>query len=210
MGERRATQHHEREARRTQMLEAAEALLHDWSYDDITMVRIADRCRIAKGTLYLYFRTKEALFLALFEEHLVAWYSELESLATRDTHVVEPSAAARAFASTLAARPTLVRLHGLMHSAGGRNIDVDAVLGFRRRQQQSMRRLAASLAVRIRGLDEAHAVRFLVRLEAVVGGLSWAAFLPQPLVRAYETDKLSLFLFDFEEELTDILTALLR
>jgi AcrR family transcriptional regulator len=210
MGEHRATRHRERRARRTQMLEAAEALLRDWSYTDITMDRIADRCRIAKGTLYLYYRTKEALFLALFEEHLLTWYSELESLAARDTHTVDPSAAARVIGSTLAARPTLVRLHGVVYSAGGRNIDLDTVVGFRRRQQQAMRRLAAALAVRIRGLTGERAVRFLVRLEVIVGGLSWAAFPPQLLARAYEADELSPFLFDLEEELADILTALLR
>jgi AcrR family transcriptional regulator len=192
------------------MLEAAEALLRDWSYTDITMDRIAGRCRVAKGTLYLYFRTKEALFLALFEEHLFAWYSELESLATRESNAVDPSAAARVIASTLAARPTLVRLHGLIHSAGGHSIDLDAAAGFRRRQQPAMRRLAASLAVRIRGLAEERAVRSLVRLEVILGGLSWAAFPPQPLARAYEEEGLTEFLLDFEEELAGFLMALLK
>ena len=45
------------------------------------MDRIADSSGVAKGTLYLYFRTKEALFLALYVERLRAWYGELESLA---------------------------------------------------------------------------------------------------------------------------------
>jgi AcrR family transcriptional regulator len=210
MGEQRATRHRERQARRTQMLEAAEALLRDWSYTDITMDRIADRCRIAKGTLYLYFRTKEALFLALFEQHLLTWYSELESLAARDTLTVDPSAAARVIGSTLAARPTLVRLHGLVYSAGGRNIDLDTVVDFRRRQRRAMQPLAAALADRIRSLREARALHFLVQLEAVVGGLSWVAYPPPALARAADEKDLSLFILDFEKELTDIVTALLR
>ena len=192
------------------MLRTADALLRNWSYNDISMDRIATRCGIAKGTLYLYFRTKEALFLALYEEHLLAWYSELESLAARDTHPVDTPAAARVIASTLAARPTLVQLHGLIHSVGGRNIDLDAAVGFRHRQHDAMRHLAAALAGRIQGLSEAHAVRFLVRLEAVVGGLTWAAFPPASLARALETEGLSLFHLDFEQELLEIVSVLLR
>ena len=210
MGKRRATRDLERDARRAQMLEAAEELLRDWTYNDITMDRIADRCRLAKGTLYLYFRTKDALFFALFEEQLFAWYSELEELAARDTGTVDPTVAARVIASTLAARPTLVRLHGLVCSSGGRDIDPDAVVGFRRRQEHAMRRLATALSKRIRGITDSRAVRFVVRLEAVVGGLSWAAFPPPPLAHAYREEELTLFLPDFENELSDIVTALLR
>ena len=68
MGELRATFPTEKEARRRRMLTAAAQLLESWSYRDITMERIADRAGVAKGTLYLYFRTRESLFLGLYQE----------------------------------------------------------------------------------------------------------------------------------------------
>jgi AcrR family transcriptional regulator len=186
MGELRATGPGEKEARRQQILASAGDLLSDWSFTDITMDRIADLVGLAKGTLYLYFRTKETLFLSLYEEHLSAWYSELETLAIRAGGIVEPSAAARVIASTLAARPILVQLHGLLHSTLGHNIDLDTAIGFRRHQHLRMTVLAAALAGRIEGLSEARAYHFLVQLEAVVGGLSWAATPPSPVAQAFE------------------------
>lgn len=191
------------------MLTAAAELLQGWSYTDITMDRIADQTGVAKGTLYLYFRTKEALFLQLYEERLGAWYAELESLAVGGSGTVEPSTAARIIASTLSARPTLIHLHGLLYSTLGRNIDLETTLSFRRRQRQMVSSLASALSGRIKDLGEVAALRFLIRLEAVVGGLSWAAIPSSAVARALEEEDLAPFRIDFEEELREIVTALL-
>jgi len=192
------------------MLTAAAELLKCWSYTDITMDRIADQTGVAKGTLYLYFRTKESLFLQLYEERLGAWYAELESLAAQGAGTVKPAAAAPVIASTLSARQILIHLHGLLYSTLSRNIDLETTLIFRRRQSRRMSSLAAALASRIEGLSEARAVQFLVRLEAVVGGLSWAAFPSPPVALALEEEDLTPFRIDFEDELRGIITALLR
>ena len=80
VSERRATNPSAKEARSQQILAATAELLERWSYADITMDRIAERAGVAKGTLYLYFRTKEALFLSLYEDRLGAWYAELQAL----------------------------------------------------------------------------------------------------------------------------------
>lgn len=210
MTERRATNPSAKEARGQQILAATAELLEGWSYSDITMDRIAERAGVAKGTLYLYFRTKEALFLSLYEDRLGAWYAELQALADHGAATVDPAAAARVIASTLAARPTLIHLHGLLHSTLGHNIDLETTLDFRRRQRERISVLAPALAGRIDGLSEAAAVRFLVRLEMIVGGMSWAAFPPQPIARALEAEDLAVFCVDFEEELRKIVTALLR
>ncbi|MDH3812856.1 MAG: TetR family transcriptional regulator [Acidobacteriota bacterium] len=210
MSERRATNPSAKEARGQQMLVATAELLERWSYSDITMDRIAHRAGVAKGTLYLYFRTKEALFLSLYEERLGAWYTELQALADYGAGTVEPAAAARAIASTLAARPILIHLHGLLHSTLGHNVDFRTTAAFRRRQHGRISTLASALAKRIENLSDSQALRFLVQLEAVVGGLSWAAFPPPPLQKAFDNSELEVFQINFEDELREIVTALLR
>lgn len=192
------------------MLAATAELLERWSYADITMDRIAKGVGVAKGTLYLYFRTKEALFLALYEDRLGAWYAELQALADHGARTVEPVEAARVIASTLAARPTLIRLHGLLYSTLGHNIDLETTLAFRRRQHGKVSTLASALARRIDNLSDSRALRLLIQLEAVVGGLSWAAFPPSPLQRAFDDPDLKDFRIHFEDELREIVTALLR
>jgi AcrR family transcriptional regulator len=210
VSERRATNPSAKKARGQQMLASAGELLERWSVADITMDRIAERAGVAKGTLYLYFRTKEALFLSLYEDRLGAWYAELQALANHGAGTVEPAAAARVIASTLAARPTLIQLHGIIYSTLGHNIDLQTMLAFRHRQHVKISTLASTLARRIKNLSHSRALRLLILLEAVVGGLSWAAFPPSPLQRAFDDPDLKDFQIHFEDELREILTALLK
>lgn len=44
------------------------------------MSQVAREAKLAKGTLYLYFDTKEELFLALLGEHLRAWFGSCGEL----------------------------------------------------------------------------------------------------------------------------------
>lgn len=55
------TERREREKtyRRTTILESAERLFYEKGYEKTRMVEIADDCELSKGTLYLYFRSKE-------------------------------------------------------------------------------------------------------------------------------------------------------
>jgi AcrR family transcriptional regulator len=208
--ERRATNPSAKEARGQQILAATAELLEGWSYSDITMDRIAERAGVAKGTLYLYFRTKEALFLSLYENRLGAWYAELQALADHGAATVDPAAAARVIASTLAARPTLIHLHGLLHSTLGHNLDLETTVAFRRRQHRKVSTLASAFARRIEKLSVHRALRFLIQLEVVVGGLSWAANPPSAVAQALEEEDLAVFRVDFEEELREIAIALLK
>jgi AcrR family transcriptional regulator len=210
VAEHRATDPSAKEARGQQILAAAAELLEKWSYSDITMDRIAERAGVAKGTLYLYFRTKEALFLGLYEERLSIWYTELQALADHGDGTVDPSEAARVISSTLARRPTLIHLSGLLYSTLGHNIDLETTVAFRRRQHKMISALAAAFAGRIENISSLRALRFLIQLEVVVGGLSWVANSPSAVAQALEEEDLAAFRIDFEEELREIVTALLK
>lgn len=76
----RARSAEEKSQRRDHILRAAERLWSRTAYADLSMSQVAQEAQLAKGTLYLYFDTKEELFLALLGEHLHDW---LESLAQR-------------------------------------------------------------------------------------------------------------------------------
>lgn len=53
---------------RQQILAAARAELLDYGFSGATMLRVAERAGLAKGTTYRYFPSKEALFLALMRD----------------------------------------------------------------------------------------------------------------------------------------------
>ncbi|MBN1979918.1 MAG: TetR/AcrR family transcriptional regulator [Chitinivibrionales bacterium] len=55
----------EKQQRREQILDAGENLILTKGLDQITMDDIARECELSKGTLYLYFKNKEEIFLSL-------------------------------------------------------------------------------------------------------------------------------------------------
>jgi len=55
----------DRERRRNEIIDAAEKLFFSKGYDDIAMDDVAADADLAKGTLYVYFRSKESLFYAV-------------------------------------------------------------------------------------------------------------------------------------------------
>jgi AcrR family transcriptional regulator len=68
----RARNDEDKQVRRAEILTQAAALLGKHPYARITMSQVAAGSGLAKGTLYLYFRSKEELFLALLQRELVA------------------------------------------------------------------------------------------------------------------------------------------
>ncbi len=58
----------EREQRRTAIVNAAEKVFFDKGVDSATMDEIADVAELSKGTLYLYFKSKTELYLAVCEK----------------------------------------------------------------------------------------------------------------------------------------------
>jgi TetR/AcrR family transcriptional regulator len=55
----------EREARRNEILDAAQRVFYARSYDLATMDDIADEAQLGKGTLYIYFRTKQDMLVGV-------------------------------------------------------------------------------------------------------------------------------------------------
>ncbi|MDB2668813.1 TetR/AcrR family transcriptional regulator [Alphaproteobacteria bacterium] len=59
--------------RRRAVLEAAETYFLEVGYEAFSMSNLAKKIGVAKGTLYLYFETREEVFLTLYEQSLVRW-----------------------------------------------------------------------------------------------------------------------------------------
>src|SRR5579872_4504902 len=87
---RRAVTEALKDARRDAILAAAQALFCKKPFESIAMSDIAAAAGVAKGTLYLYFRTREEIFLALLTRELSAW---LAAFAARSKHFDTPEAA---------------------------------------------------------------------------------------------------------------------
>lgn len=70
---RRARTQEQKNFRRMQILDAAEKHFHEVGYEAFSMASLARLAGVVKGTLYLYFKTREEVFLTLHTRSLVRW-----------------------------------------------------------------------------------------------------------------------------------------
>lgn len=75
----RARSEDQKVKRQAEILAAARELIEELGFDGVTMSALAKRVSLAKGTLYLYVRSKEELFLLLFVDALEALVSRFEN-----------------------------------------------------------------------------------------------------------------------------------
>jgi len=69
----RARSAEQKALRRQAVMEAAETYFLEVGYEAFSMAQLAKRTGVVKGTLYLYFKTREELFLTLYEQSLIRW-----------------------------------------------------------------------------------------------------------------------------------------
>lgn len=74
-----------KEARPAELLAAALTLFVDKGYAATSLERVASHAGVSKGTLYLYFERKEALFKAVIQEGIIPVIAENEAIAAQHT-----------------------------------------------------------------------------------------------------------------------------
>jgi AcrR family transcriptional regulator len=161
-----------REARRHAILSAAAALYDRAGYAGVTMADIARRSRLAKGTVFLYFPTKEAVFLDLLDGMLDEWLHALHDVVAADDARWSAERLAHAFADTLRARPALRRLLPLCHGVLERNVEDGQLAAFKQRLLRRLFGIGAVVELKVGLSRRADGVRLLLFAWALIIGLA--------------------------------------
>jgi len=69
----------ERLQRRNDIIEAAESLFSDKGFQGTTMQEISEKVELSKGTIYLYFKSKEELYLSVCVKGVAGFGEDLEA-----------------------------------------------------------------------------------------------------------------------------------
>jgi AcrR family transcriptional regulator len=207
----RARKEEDKQARRHAILVAATRMIRRRPYAEITMAEVARKCGLAKGTLYLYFHSKEALFLAALEEELAEWFLELTSqLVTLDPSKDEVERLGKMIAGTLAARPSLNDLLGLVHNVLEQNIEPDVALQFKQMLLEKLTLGGRALEAVLPRLPEGSGRRLLLRIYAMVVGLRQMADPAPTVAKVLELPEMEPLRVDFERDLGETIVHLVR
>lgn len=207
---RRAVRSEQKEARRQQMIDTAWELFQQRPYTAVNIVDVARAVGVAKGTVYLYFTTKEALFLAILTQQFEGWFAAVNA------HLAETGEAtvdemATLFADSLSARPALVRLFALLHVILEQNVDRESALAFKQMLLENVTRTGALLEGCLPFLQPGQGATLLLQIYAIVLGVQQMAD-PVPVVGTLlqEEQALDAFAVDFTPLFVETLSALIE
>jgi AcrR family transcriptional regulator len=97
----------QRQERATRILDVAAALLLRHGYRRVTVDDVAAGADIGKGTIYLHWKSREELFIAVFEREVLQAIGELLEALRQDPQAFLPHRLARAYYLAIMHRPLL-------------------------------------------------------------------------------------------------------
>ncbi|WP_437816832.1 TetR/AcrR family transcriptional regulator [Sorangium sp. So ce1078] len=222
---RRARKEEQKEERRRIIIDAAWQLFQETPYLEVTMAQVAERTRLAKGTLYLYFTTKEELFLAVVDQELAKWFHEVdirlthfgasqgEATAARPrpsrarrgapaAPAADPAAGiASILSTTLVARDAMTRLLSILHSVLEQNVGYEAALRFKLSLLAHVERTGALLERCLPSLAPGQGGPILIRMYALLIGMRQVCD-PSDVIRDIRSrPDMGLFRINFGEEI---------
>jgi AcrR family transcriptional regulator len=194
----------DKHARRDQMLRAAEDLSAKGG--QFSMDQLARRAGVAKGTVYLYFGTREEVLLAVHEKQT----HEVFDVVERALAAAEPSAESvvRAGLRYLRAHPEFYPLAANCRYMLDTNIGTEAALAFKVGIGGRLERLGRRIEQLYPGLKPGEGATLLMNNYALIVGLWQQADTPQCLRAVMQRPEMRIFKIDFERQLTAALLDL--
>lgn len=193
-------------ARRHAIIDTALDVFDAAEFDAFTMDAVATKLGLAKGTLYRYFPTREALLLAVLHHDLLVWFDEVDAglAAARSDR-----GAADALIDPLLARPRLMRLLSVLPTILEHNVPYETAREFKLFLLQRCATTGTAIERAVHARPGA-GVRLLVQLNAGVIGFYHGAH-PSPVVAMVlaETPFAPLRV-DLRRELTHLARTLVR
>jgi AcrR family transcriptional regulator len=124
--------------REDSILTAAEILLRQSGYDAMTMQAVATAAGLAKGTLYLYFTSRQSLVLAVYGRLFDRW---IDRFAVHQPEFTNFDGFCRDFARHYADDPLFLQLAGFANALLEPQLDREAYIKSKRRMARSVKRL---------------------------------------------------------------------
>ena len=173
------------------------------------MVDVAKALGLVKGTVYLYFRSKEELFLAITEQQLEGWFAEVDARLAEMQGSGTIAWVVEIICEALERRPGLTRLLAILHSILEQHIELEAARRFKYMLQAHFERTGALLEDCLPFLKAGEGAHVLLQSHALVIGL-WHLSDPSAVIReALQEPDLRLFEVSFATEFSQALSALL-
>ena len=160
--------------RKDAIIAAAETLLRQSGYDAMTMQAVAMEAGLAKGTLYLYFSTREALVLDVYGWLFDKWIDEFASHVSNVSGVEE---FCQKFCYFYTSDPLFLKLTGFAISLIEPQLDRESYIKVKRAMASRIKKLAGIACHRL-GMTPVMAQKFVWGLLTIASGATQMSMRP--------------------------------
>jgi AcrR family transcriptional regulator len=205
----RAILDEDKQLRRQAILAAAATELLEHPDRLASVEEVARGAGLAKGTMYLYFTTKEEIYLALHEQQTHSFFDTLEALLVRERSRPSLKRFNRNVVEAIRQNPAFLPL-AIQCPSFERNAELEIVARCKAGIGARLQRIGATVESLYPGMKKGEGARLLIRSYALMLGL-WQLTAPSPareqlLLRS----ELSVFRLDYLAQLEAALYALWR
>ncbi|QJR15588.1 TetR family transcriptional regulator [Usitatibacter palustris] len=193
--------------RRGEILDAVEAMFLQHPDRMASVAEVAGAAGLAKGTVYLYFPSKEEMLLALHERHVAVFFRELMRL-IESGRKVDFDATMAVTLKHLIRVPGYLPLTSRCFGMMDRDIPTEVAIAFKVRVGQALVMAGAGLERHYPKLKAGDGVTLLQHSYGLIVGL-WQLLHPiERFGKALQRPELKLFKRDYEREIERALRAL--
>jgi AcrR family transcriptional regulator len=181
----RARNAEQKNARRQTLLAAARELLKEKPFHQISMADIATATDMAKGTVFLYFKTKEELFFCITVEEFEKWLDAMDELFSgfaRKKTKLNKEQFLQTLGSLLQQHTLLLRLITILNNVLEHNIDYQEALRFKQIMGKRLPQTGAFMEQCLPELQPKQGFKFILWMYAFVIGFNHMAE-PAPVIR---------------------------
>jgi AcrR family transcriptional regulator len=201
----------ERSSRRAALLNVALRLYREQGMLP-TVSNIAKAAGIAKGAVYLWFRSKEEIFVALLEaaflELIAGWLRIIEFLDPRPEST--PDTFATQYVKLLAEVPDVVPLSSVLNSVFRESLPIESFSRLDRNVGASLSKAGALLELRFGWLTQSKGADLLLHTWSLTVGLWTMMDIPDEMKKVLDDPTLATFRRGFHTELQTAVAQLWR
>ena len=205
----RAVNAKQKEQRRQDILDSARTLfVNTEDYDALLMKHIAENIQLTKGTLYLYFKTKEEVFLALYTQEFNSRFNAINELIKKnedrsiDTFL-------NIVSESIISQNTFLRLNSLLHTVLEQNINAETALEFKTLLRDRIIDTGEMVESLLPFLKLGQGAELLLTMHSLMIGCFHVATPTPCLTEIFQRPDMAFMKLDFETEFTKALRLIL-
>lgn len=204
----RASDAEQKSLKRQMILDAALGLFEESEGRLATVESIAKEASMAKGTIYLYFKTREEIYMSLLEGFLEEWLDLIGTVDRKKAPSVE--GLVNYMCVFIERKASFMKLASIFNGILEKNIDFDTAYACKVNLRERVFAASRYLSNTYPYIDADRAAIMILRSFAMSIGL-WQVAEPAPVLKeVLNQEELSLLKIDFMTELKASLTILWR